>query len=99
VVRKRVSKERVDLGHIAKIETSTRAIEASVAVVQHRLEHVHMTGLIVAGPELVADKPQGYMAGDLRTPREGYCKAVEGMVHFGQADTAHWVVEGKNMYV
>jgi hypothetical protein len=82
-VRIRVSKEQVDLGHIVKIETSSREIGASAAAVQHKLEHVRRRGSVVAGLELVADKPQGYMAGDLRTPKEAYYKVVEGIVHLG----------------
>lgn len=107
------SKELVDLQHTAKIGASSRAIGASVVVVQRSFEHVRRAGSAVAGSELVADKPQGYMAGDLRTPTEACYKVVEGMVrleqagtahleqvgttHLEQAGTAHLVMEAKNM--
>lgn len=97
VVRIQALKERVDLGHIAKIETSSRVIGASVAVVQRNFEHVHRVASAVAGSELGADKPQDYMADGFRTLMEACYMVVEGTVHLGQMDTAHLVMGAKNM--
>jgi hypothetical protein len=75
------SRELVELHHTAKVGTSSRAIGDSVAVVQRSLERVHKIGSAVAGSELAADRPQGYMADDLRILTEACYRVVEGMVH------------------
>jgi hypothetical protein len=96
VVRRQASKGLVDFQYTEMTETSSQGIEASEAVVQRRLEPVHRILSAVAGWGLVIDKPQGYTAGDFRTPPEAHYKSVACKMRLGQVYTAHLVMEAKN---
>ncbi len=85
----------MDFQHTEKTETSSQVTGGLAAVAQRRLEHVHRSGSAAAAWELVADKGQGCMADDFRTPGACY-KVVESTLRWEQVDTAHLVMGGKN---